>query len=132
MLRIDRRSQSPHDSFLKGILKDSENVRDLLRCALPREVYNILQPREVHLEAGSYVDESLSKLYSDLLFSCRFKNGPGMLYFLVEHQTKTDHWMALRTTDYSIEILKDWIKAHPRERLLPMVVPVVVYQGRSR
>jgi predicted transposase/invertase (TIGR01784 family) len=129
---LPKKHRSPHDSFFRAMWKYQEVLQDSLRCFLPHPVIAHGAPRNLKLEPGSYVDEKLSSAYSDLLFSCVFGSRPGRLYFLVEHQTQVPKLMALRVADYSLQILKDWVKGNPRSQRLPAVVAIVLHQGNRK
>ena len=120
---------SPHDRFIKGMATYKEVLQDLPKV-LPPEILKHLSLRSVQLQPGSYIDDRLAHAASDLLFSCRFRDKDGFLYFLFEHQTSPAWDMPLRTADYTVRILNDWRREHPKARRLPPVVPVVLYQSR--
>ena len=49
---------------------------------------------------------------------------------VVEHQSTPRRWMALRVLNYCLHIWARWLRAHKDEKL-PLIVPVVFYQGRD-
>jgi hypothetical protein len=126
-----KKQNSPHDHFIKGILKYKEVMQDLPKL-LPFELIAYLAPEKLKLEPATYIDERLAASHSDLLFSCEFHQHPGFLYLLFEHQNKVPLKMPLRMGGYTFRIVADWEKAHPRARTVPAVVPIVIYQGRRR
>jgi hypothetical protein len=65
-----------------------------------------------------------------LLFSARLLGGePVLFYFLLEHQSSVDRWMALRMLRYVLRQLEHWRLQHPDSLVLPVVIPVVMYHG---
>jgi predicted transposase YdaD len=65
-----------------------------------------------------------------LLFSARLHGGaPVLIYFLLEHQSSVDRWMALRMLHYVLRQLEHWRHQHPDSQVLPVVIPVVMYHG---
>jgi len=122
---------SPHDRFIRGIVKYKEVLRDL-PLLLPGSLARRLSLDTVKIEPGSYIDEQLASGYSDLLFSCQFAGQRGFLYFLFEHQSKPERDMPLRMADYTLQITKDWRKRNHGAKTLPIVVPVVLYQSKRR
>lgn len=68
----------------------------------------------------------------DALFSVSLTNGePGYLYILVEHQTDQEHFMAFRLWKYILRIIERHIKQHPKDKMLPYVLPIVLYTGTA-
>jgi hypothetical protein len=58
----------------------------------------------------------------------RFRGG-GDLFWLLEHQRSEDWWMLERVFDTKRMMWRRWRQQHPEARHLPVVVPVVVYNG---
>jgi predicted transposase/invertase (TIGR01784 family) len=48
---------------------------------------------------------------------------------LVEHQSKAEELMPLRIIRYQIAIIQQHMDKHPKQKNLPMVVPIVFYNG---
>jgi hypothetical protein len=124
-----KKQNSPHDHFIKGILKYEQAMRDLPQL-LPIALAAYLSPQKLKLEPASYSDQRLAASHSDLLFSCEFQHHPGFLYLLFEHQSKIPAGMPLRVGGYSFRIVDDWAKAHPGSKTVPAVIPIVIYQGK--
>jgi len=99
---------------------------------VPASLSQALQWEQLELRPGSYVDERLAHLESDLLFRVPFQGLDLFLYCLFEHQSQVDKWMLLRLLSYMVEIWQELLKANPRLERLPPIVPVVLYQGPSR
>lgn len=120
----------PHDLFARYTFSHPERAAAELRAVLPPEVaarvdWSTLQP-----EPGSVVDPKLRESQSDLLFSARLHGGqPVLLYFLLEHQSSVDRWMAFRMLRYVVRQLELWLQRHPDSEALPVVIPVVMYHG---
>ncbi|HEX8699522.1 MAG TPA: Rpn family recombination-promoting nuclease/putative transposase, partial [Myxococcaceae bacterium] len=81
---------------------------------------------------GSVVDPELRETESDLLFSARLRGGkPLLFYVLIEHQSTVNRWMALRMLRYVVRQLEHWRKQHPESKLLPVIIPLVLYHGQE-
>ncbi|GIW93774.1 MAG: hypothetical protein KatS3mg110_1815 [Pirellulaceae bacterium] len=55
------------------------------------------------------------------------------VHVLLEFQSRSERWMALRTTNYLLQLMLEWAEdpsAHPGE--LPATFPMFVYNGRQR
>ncbi|MEW6744747.1 MAG: Rpn family recombination-promoting nuclease/putative transposase [Planctomycetota bacterium] len=122
-----------HDNLTRSVFENPRHMRDLLRMVLPHKLVAALDLRTLELCPGSYVDRELKDLQSDLLFSVAARErGHALVYVLLEHKSWIDRWLPLQLLGYIVRIWERWRKAHPRERLLPPVLPVVLYHGRRR
>jgi predicted transposase YdaD len=119
---------SPNDRFVRGMFKHAEVANDFF-ASIVRSALGGLQPQEVKLEPGSYVDEELASSYSDLLYSCLLGETGTLVYFLIEHQRKVYPMMPVRINRYCLAALEDWVKSHPGQRTVPPIVAMVLYQG---
>ncbi|EAW3363251.1 Rpn family recombination-promoting nuclease/putative transposase, partial [Salmonella enterica] len=83
------------------------------------------------LEPGSFVDQKLRELHSDVLYSVETAEGhAGYIYCLVEHQSTADRMMAWRMMRYSMAVMDAHLKKG--NDTLPVVVPLLFYQGTVR
>jgi hypothetical protein len=79
------------------------------------------------------VTEVLRQRQGDLVFHARlFEDDDILLWFLFEHQSAEDWWMAPRIARLELAMWQQWCRAHPEARMLPAIVPVVIYHGRER
>lgn len=133
--------QNPHDRLFKKILGSQANAIDFFQNYLPPEVLARMDLATLHPEEKSYVDESLRESYSDLLYSVSLKDSAGVahdgfLYLLMEHKSTPDRFTALQLLHYMTMIWKS-VAEHPTtdsghdSRLLPMILPLVLYHGES-
>jgi hypothetical protein len=81
---------------------------------------------------ATFIDESLKRRHSDLLFSAPMDGRDAFVYVLVEQQRKSDPLMAFRMLRYVIRIWDAYLDEHPRARKLPAVIPLVVYNGSGK
>lgn len=120
----------PHDLFARYTFSHPERAAAELRAVLPPEVAARVDWSTLQHESGSVVDPKLRESQSDLLFSARLHGGqPVLLYFLLEHQSSVDRWMAFRMLRYVVRQLELWLQRHPDSEALPVVIPVVMYHG---
>src|SRR5436309_1148387 len=78
-----------------------------------------------------FVDDALGQRTCDLLYYSRI-DGETVYYLLLEHQSSSEHWMAVRVLEYAVGIWRRHRKDHPGDRHLPLVIPMVIYQGPGR
>jgi predicted transposase YdaD len=120
----------PHDLFARYTFSHPERAAAELRAVLPAELAAQVDWSSLHRESGSVVDPELRERQSDLLFSARLLGGqPLLLYFLLEHQSSVERWMALRMLRYVVRQLEHWRHQHPDEPALPVMIPMVMFHG---
>lgn len=122
--------RNPHDRFFKETFSHLDLARPFFQNFLPPEISQALQWETLKREEGSFLDEALRECSSDLLFTVGSTgNTTVLLYCLFEHQKTPDRWMALRVLHYQVLIWRGWLKKHPRAKKLPLILPIVLYQG---
>lgn len=121
--------QNPHDRLFRHVFSEPEHAEGELRAVLPPELAARIDWTTLRLVPGSYVDETLSDLRSDVLFSATLGGRPVLLYLLLEHQSSAHPRMPLELLGYMVRIWEDYLKEHPDADRLPAIVPTVVYHG---
>lgn len=122
-------STSPHDALFKAAFSDVDEVTPLLRAVLPTQLAEAIDWGSLKLEPGTFVDDALKARVTDLLFVCRVGRRRAFLYLLVEHQSRSDRWMAFRVLRYVVKIWEQFRADHPRASRLPPVIAVVLHHG---
>ncbi|NEX23888.1 Rpn family recombination-promoting nuclease/putative transposase, partial [Thiorhodococcus mannitoliphagus] len=84
--------------------------------------------------SGSYVSDDLRDREDDILWRVRFRDRWLYLYLLLEFQSTVDPYMAVRLLTYLGLLYQDLIKqqATTETGKLPPVLPIVLYNGKSR
>ena len=124
-----------HDKYFYSVFSDPENAAGLLRSCLPQELARTLQWSSLTLRPGRFVSDDWRGREADLLFSVeRVDSGtdaglPVLVYVLLEHQSTPDLWIRLRLLNYCLMIWMQWHREHEQEERLPLILPVVFYQG---
>ena len=78
----------------------------------------------------AFIDGTLSTSFADKVYRVKFNNEAlGYAYFLVEHQSRPDKWMALRSLKYKCGIMLNHVRMHGGDKL-PVVIPMVLYNGK--
>jgi predicted transposase YdaD len=125
----------PHDRLFRYTFAHPARAAALLRHNLPAPLTTAVDWSSLRRESGTLVDWG-RETRRDLLFSARYHRATETEpphFFLIEHQSTVDRWMALRTLDYSGPFIRHWHEVHPQSPWLPAMTPLVVYprQGRS-
>ncbi len=82
---------------------------------------------------GSFVDEELQQVHSDLLYAVRTKGGgEGLVYVVFEHQSSFDATMPFRLLRYMVRVWERWLRDNPKAKKLPIVLPVLLHHGDGR
>lgn len=124
---MERLPTTPHDAVFRQMLMQKEVARDFLAIHLPEDFLAICDLDSLKLESGSFVEDNLRSRYSDILYSLHTQHGPGYVYALIEHQSKSDRLMAFRLMRYAIAAMQLHLDAG--HDTLPLVVPILFYHG---
>ncbi len=105
-----------------------------LRAYLPEALSQALNWSTLTLLEGSFIDDNLRESEADLLYEVEHISGEGSVwvYVLLEHQSSPDRWMRFRLLKYCCRIWDDSFQAHPDQRELRVIVPLVFYQGERK
>jgi putative YhgA-like transposase len=136
-LRSGRRGgASGHDRGYKLLFSDPTLLEELLRGFLPGDWTNRLDFTTLERVGNSFVSADLRERHSDVIWRLRLRgDGEGWvyLYLLLEFQSTSDRFMALRLLTYIGLLLEEIVrkeKPKPGDRL-PAVLPLVLYNGES-
>ena len=113
----------------KQFLMHAETARDFLDIHLPAELRELCDLDTLHLESGSFIEESLKGHSTDVLYSVQMQGNTGYLHVVIEHQSKPDKKMAFRMMRYSSRKWPRHLEADHDK--LPLVVPILFYQGEA-
>lgn len=123
---------NPHDKFFKETFSRMEVARDFVVHHLPPDIRVLLDPSSLQIHKDSFVDEVLKEGFSDLLYRVDIKGEGGLfVYLLFEHKSYPDRDVALYLL---LSMCRIWIAYRKQVGggLLPPVLPLVVYHGKSR
>ena len=125
--------QHPHDKLFRTVFADTEEAAGFLRVHLPASLAERVAWSTLALVETSFVDEALRESESDLLYTVQMKESGenAFLYLLFEHQSQPDAWMRFRLLKYMCRIWDESFKQNPEQSELPLILPVVFYQGVS-
>lgn len=121
---------TPHDHLFRHVFSDPEQAASFLREAVPAGLGELVDWDSLERLPDSFVDELLQPRQSDIIYRVQMVGGiDGLVYVLFEHQSRSDRWMAWRMLRYIVRIWDQWLRDHPDARRLPLVMPVVLFQG---
>lgn len=119
---------TPHDAVFRTFLSRVETARDFIEIHLPPSLMQICKLDTLRLESGSFIEDDLRPYYSDILYSLETTSGCGYVHVLIEHQSSPDKLMAFRLMRYAIAAMQRHIEEG--HKTLPLVIPILFYQGR--
>ena len=128
---------TPHDALFRHSMSSDDNVRSLIRLMLPADAVAGMDLSAMRREEGTFVDETLRGRQTDLLVSVptgRTDDAARVwIYVLADHKSDVDRMMARQLFTYVDRI---WQRVGTTvvdgRRVLPPVVPIVLYHGRRR
>ncbi|MCC8416610.1 MAG: Rpn family recombination-promoting nuclease/putative transposase, partial [Rickettsia endosymbiont of Gnoriste bilineata] len=112
--------------------KSMENpivAQEFLATHLPKDVLALIDSTTVKLEKDSFIESDLSETISDVLFSVKFNDQDGYIFLLLEHQSTVDKMMAFRLFKYMINICDLYLTTNPKAKSLPLIYPLIIYNG---
>ena len=121
-----------HDTGYKQLFAHPELMRDLLRGFVPHAWAKDLELSAFERINASYVGDSGEHRHDDMVWRLRVGGECIYIYLLLEFQSSSDRWMALRMQVYIGLLYQDLIKQRKLNRRgrLPPVLPIVLYNGK--
>lgn len=125
--------KSRSDTLYKQLFAHPEIVRDLLTAFLSAEWAQSLRVDAFERVNASYVNDQGKARHDDLVWRINIGGDWVYVYLLLEFQSRSDPWMALRMQVYVGLLCQDLVAQHKLTRYgkLPPVLPIVLYHGRK-
>ncbi|MCP5500600.1 MAG: Rpn family recombination-promoting nuclease/putative transposase [Leptospiraceae bacterium] len=125
-------SENIHDKFFKSLMTEKENAIDFFQNYLPPELLKEIDLETLELEKESFVDDKLKEGFSDVLYRVKIHQKNGYLYTLFDHKSRPGKYTALQLLKYILSIWERHLKLNKNRGKLPIVLPIVLYHGKSR
>jgi predicted transposase/invertase (TIGR01784 family) len=119
------------DKTYKQLFSHPKIVKDLLTGFIKKEFVKDVDFEKVEKIGASYVSETFKERETDLILKLDMKGEEAYLYLLVEFQSTSDKYIALRVLSYMLLFYEDLIKTKQVKDKLPPVFPMVIYTGDS-
>jgi len=128
-IKKSKKKKLKHDSLAKTIMTDPIAAEEFLEYYLPIEFKSLVDLTKISVERESYIEESLNKKYSDIVYKISTRNKEeAFIYVLVEAQSTVDYWTALRLWKYTLLLCE----RHKKDKdKLPLIYNLVVYNGKE-
>jgi predicted transposase/invertase (TIGR01784 family) len=130
-----QKDYAPHEGLFLKVFKDKENTKHFLQELLPQGILQHADLDSLYLENTSYLDDSLRKHFSDLVFSVRMGEeefSASKVYLLFEHKSSPESLVGMQVIRY---LALQWKEMYDQGQIiggkLPPIIPIVIYQGRG-
>jgi predicted transposase/invertase (TIGR01784 family) len=123
-----------HDSGYRHLFSFRAMVEDLLRGFVREQWVDDLDFETLERKNESFISDDLREREDDIIWRAKWKGSDEWMYvyFLIEFQSESDKYMALRMVNYVTLLYQDLIKTgEVRGRALPPVLPMVIYRGEQ-
>ena len=124
-----------HDRSYRRLFSKPRLVEELIRGFFDEPWVERLDFTTLEPADGSFVGKNLRAREVDLIWRLKTKEGrPVYVYLLLELQSTMDRYMAVRMMCGTAQLYQSLIdqKALPRNGMLPLVIPIVIYNGARR
>ncbi|MCY3795287.1 MAG: Rpn family recombination-promoting nuclease/putative transposase [Gammaproteobacteria bacterium] len=123
----------PHDLAFKSLYGFRLMAGDLLEIVLPKDLLDRIDWDSLERLPEEWLSPGLNQRRGDCVWRVRLCGG-GTFIFPIEFQRRLDRLMPVRLNTYSSLLVEDLAKRGeldqgPRGRVLPLVRPVVLYNG---
>lgn len=122
---------TPHDLYFKSAMSDLRVAKDFFQNHLPHKILEIVDLNSLKRCNESFVDEDLSNLITDMLFSTNFLGEQGYLYLLLEHKSWVERMLPFYVLRCQCRIMNYHVKSL-KARNLPIIVPLLFYNGDEK
>jgi len=123
---------NPHDAFFKDVLCIKEAAANFFENYLPTDILNLLNIGTLQIQKDSFVEKELKRFYSDILYQVASKTGKAYIYLLFEHQSSPKKLISFNLLRYMVKIWELILKQEPELKLLPPIIPLVLYHGKDK
>src|SRR5436189_232168 len=99
-------ARNTHDNFFKSSLSNIQIAKDFFQQYLPAAAKKHLDFNSLTLQSGSYIEQRLKNIASDILYKINYTNNEdaAYLYVVAEHQSTVDFKMPFRLLRYIVAI----------------------------
>src|SRR5690554_1920603 len=123
---------NPHDKFFKESFSRKEVASSFIKEYLPEKICRKLDFKTLTILKDSYIDKELAEHFSDILYSIQFSGKQTYIYLLFEHKSYIDPWTGFQLLRNMVKIWENYRKQHKNRKKLPVILPVVIYQGKQK
>ncbi len=132
--RLVRGPVKHSDTWYRQFFSFPQQVQDLLQVHLTAPWAKDLDYSTLERVNSSFVSEQLRSSLGDCIWRLKLHGHWAYVYLLLEFQSRPDSGMAVRMLGYTHQLYVDLSKSHagPEPFTLPLVLPIVLYNGDRR
>jgi hypothetical protein len=121
-----------HDHSYKLLFSNARMVRDLLEAFVAGGWVSDADFNTLERDNGTYIADDLRERADDIIW--RVRCGEHLVYVLLEFQSRSDRFMAIRVLTYVGLLYQDLIRRSKSRDLpnLPAILPIVLHSGEKR
>ncbi|MCP4753003.1 MAG: Rpn family recombination-promoting nuclease/putative transposase [Proteobacteria bacterium] len=119
-----------HDGYFRRQFSRLDFAHDFFQDYLPEKIRGNTDWKVLRLAPGDFVGKALRNRRSDILYETKIDGRNSLFYIHLEHQRTSDRKMAYRMLVYMVNIWEQYRVQYPGKDL-PLVFPMVIYQGRT-
>jgi len=121
-----------HNDYFQQQFQKIEFAVSFFKEYLPKEIVRQMDFKTLRLAPGNFVGKALRNRRSDVLYEVQIGGKKALFYIHLEHQRSPDKKMAFRMLIYTVRIWEQFELQYPKKKSLPLIYPMVVYQGKKR
>ena len=112
----------PHDRYVRNVLQIRQVIEQFLVWFLPKVILQHLDITEIKQADNTFVDKSLSKSISDLIYDCSDKSHitnskakHSRIIIFIEHQSTAQKLLVARVYHYMFAMLDQIMKSRDKQ-----------------
>ena len=120
-----------HDTAIRKILSNREEAAILINKVLELTEEEQINSDNLELYESSLISKSYINREADIIYKRKDMN----VFFIIEHQSRVDYDMPIRIIEYVTQIITNYWnsrKNRKKDRLYPLVIPIVLYIGNKK
>ena len=117
-----------HDKLYKRCMSDINVAKEVIQQHLPAILLKNIDFASLKQEPTEFINEKFKLKQADLIYSASFKeqeDNKAYFYFLCEHQSKSEFFMAFIMLIFIVEIMKNHMEKH-HDGPLPLVTRYIL------
>lgn len=123
---------NPHDKFFKESFSRKEIARSFIKEYIPEPIRKQLNFNTLTILKDSFIDKELSEHFSDILYRIKLSGKSSYIYLLFEHKSYIDPWTGFQLLRNMLKIWEQYLKQRKSPGKLPVILPIVIYQGKQK
>ncbi len=114
--------------FLSVHCRRLASLETSLSIICPKDSLKAVDLNTLSLQSNSFIEKDGGYRFSDVIYQTRILEKPGYLFYLLEHQSTPDRWMALRMQTYLMNFLNKQVRQGAKK--LPPFFLMVFYHSK--